>query len=283
MKRTKALGRGLDALIPLEEQPGGMAFLCPVDAITPHPGQPRQRFDPEKLQELVQTIREKGVLSPILVRSHGEGYQLISGERRWRAAKMAGLKEIPAILREVSDQEALELSLIENIQREDLSPLEEARAYQALMELHNTTQEELAKRLGKDRSTLANALRLLKLPKPAQEALDKGQITPGHARCILSVKNEQQETLLRAILARGLSVRAAEDMSRALARAPQKSRTKSQQLPPEVAWIRDRLRARLSTRVRIQHGRRKGAILIEYYGPQDLERILRLLGVSPNS
>lgn len=281
MKRTRALGRGLDALIPLEEQPGGAVFLCPVDSITPHPEQPRQRFDPERLAELVQTVKEKGVLSPVLVRSHGDGYQLVSGERRWRAAKLAGLREIPAILREVSDREALEISLIENIQREDLSPLEEARAYQALMELHGTTQEELAKRLGKDRSTLANSLRLLKLPKVAQEALERDEITAGHARCILSVRPEQQESLLQAILAKGLSVRAAEEMARSWSRRPQRSGPKPKELPPELAWIRDKLRSTLSTQVRIQQGRRKGRIVIEYYGSQDLERILRLLGLSP--
>lgn len=281
MKRTRALGRGLDALIPLEDQPGATVFMCPVDSITPHPEQPRQRFDPQRLTELVQTIKEKGVLSPILVRSHGEGYQLVSGERRWRAAKLAGLKQIPAMLKEVSDREALEISLIENIQREDLSPLEEARAYQALLELYNTTQEELAGRLGKDRSTLANSLRLLKLPKSAQEALERDEITAGHARCILSVKAEQQESFLKVILAKGLSVRGAEELARALNKKPQKPGAKKKELPPELAWVREKLRSSLSTQVRIQHGRRKGAIIIEYYGNQDLERILRLLGLSP--
>lgn len=281
MKRTRALGRGLDALIPLEDQPGGVVFMCPVDSITPHPEQPRQRFDPQRLAELVQTIKEKGVLSPVLVRSHGEGYQLVSGERRWRAAKLAGLKQIPAMLREVSDREALEISLIENIQREDLSPLEEARAYQALLELYNTTQEELAGRLGKDRSTLANSLRLLKLPKSAQEALERDEITAGHARCILSVRADQQESFLKAILARGLSVRGAEELARALNKKPQKPNAKKRELPPELAWVREKLRSSLSTQVRIQHGRRKGAIIIEYYGDQDLDRILRLLGLSP--
>lgn len=281
MKRPKALGRGLDALIPLEDQPGGTVFLCPVDSIIPHTEQPRQRFDPQKLAELVQTIKEKGVLSPVLVRSHAEGYQLVSGERRWRAAKLAGLKEIPAMLREVSDREALEISLIENIQREDLSPLEEAKAYQALMELYGTTQEELAKRLGKDRSTLANSLRLLKLPKSAQEALERDEITAGHARCILSVRADQQEPLLKTILAKALSVRAAEELARALSKRPQKSRARKKELPVELVWVRDKLRQSLSTQVRIQHGPRKGSIIIEYYGNQDLERILGLLGFSP--
>lgn len=282
MKRTKALGRGLDALIPLEDQPAGTVFLCPVDSITPHPEQPRQHFDPQRLEELVQTIKEKGVLSPVLVRSHGEGYQLVSGERRWRAARLAGLKEIPAMLREVSDREALEISLIENLQREDLSPLEEAKAYQALMELYGMTQEELAKRLGKDRSTLANSLRLLKLPKSAQEALEREEITSGHARCILSVREDQQESFLKTILAKALSVRAAEELARGLSKRPQRPRVKNRELPAELVWVRDKLRSSLSTQVRIQHGPRKGAIVIEYYGNQDLQRILGLLGFSPD-
>lgn len=281
MKRPRALGRGLDALIPPEEDKGAVAFMCPVEAITPHPAQPRQRFDPQRLQELVETIRQTGVLSPVMVRSRGEGYELISGERRWRAAKAAGLKEIPAILREVSDREALEISLIENIQREDLGPLEEARAYQALLELYCATQEELAQRVGRDRSTIANALRLLRLPKEAQEALERGEMTPGHARCILAVSAEQQPMLLKAVLSRGLSVRATEALARNMAHKTASRAPRSKQLPPELAWIRDKLRSCLATQVRIRQGKKRGAIVIEYYGEKDLERILGLLGVTP--
>jgi ParB family chromosome partitioning protein len=278
MKRSKALGRGLDALIPPEQE--GTLFLCPIDSIVPHPSQPRQHFDEAKLGELVQTIKEKGVLTPVIVRSYGSTYQLVSGERRWRAAKLAGLKEIPAILREVSDREALELSLIENIQREDLTPLEEARAYQALMSLYGVTQEELARRLGKDRSTIANSLRLLKLPPEAQSALERGEITAGHARCILSVAPELQPKLLKWIITKGLSVRAAEEAARKLSASPLARSKKKAELPPDLAWIRDRLRSSLSTKVEIRHGKRKGAIVIEYYGLRDLERILKLLGTS---
>jgi ParB family chromosome partitioning protein len=278
MKRSKALGRGLDALIPPEQE--GTLFLCPIDSIVPHPSQPRQHFDEAKLGELVQTIKEKGVLTPVIVRSYGTTYQLVSGERRWRAAKLAGLKEIPAILREVSDREALELSLIENIQREDLTPLEEARAYQALMSLYGVTQEELARRLGKDRSTIANSLRLLKLPPEAQSALERGEITAGHARCILSVASELQPKLLKWIITKGLSVRAAEEAARKLSASPLARSKKKAELPPDLAWIRDRLRSSLSTKVEIRHGKRKGAIVIEYYGLRDLERILKLLGTS---
>lgn len=267
-------------MIPPDQDQEATLFLCPVEAITPHPSQPRQRFDQAKLEELVQTIREKGVLTPVIVRSFGTGYQLVSGERRWRAAKMAGLKEIPAILREVSDKEALELSLIENIQREDLTPLEEAKAYNSLMSLYGVTQEELARKLGRDRSTIANSLRLLKLPPEAQDALEKGEITPGHARCILSVRPENQIQLLRLILEKGLSVRAAEELARRLSRSKSESKKKDGVLPPDLAWIRDRLRLRLSTKVSIRQGKKKGAIIIEYYGSKDLERIMGLLGIS---
>lgn len=281
MKKQRGLGKGLDALIPPTEEESGQVFLCPVEAITPHPHQPRKRFDENSLQELVQTIREKGILSPVIVRSYGEGYQLISGERRWRAAKMAGLKHIPAILREVSDREALEISLVENIQREDLTPLEEARAYKALLDLYGTTQEDLARRLGKDRSTISNSLRLLKLPLRAQEALENGDITAGHARCILAVPQEKQIPFLQAILAKGLSVRAAEALAREILGNKKPSSQKPLELPSDLIQLRDTLRARLSTQVRIVHGKKKGAIIIEYYGPSDLDRIRKLLGLLP--
>jgi ParB family chromosome partitioning protein len=277
MKKPRGLGRGLDALIPPVETTEAVAFRCPVDAISPHPGQPRQIFDPKKLEELVQTIREKGVLSPVLVRSFGDGYQLISGERRWRAAKLAGLTHIPVVLREASDRDALELSLIENIQREDLSPLEEANAYQALLDLHQSTQEELARRLGKDRSTIANALRLLRLPEPARDPLERGQITPGHARCILSLAPPLQKSLLDEILKKDLSVRETERLARALSETrPAKARSR-QEPSIHLDRVRDTLRSLLSTKVNIQEGKRKGKIVIEYYNPGDLDRILKLL------
>jgi ParB family chromosome partitioning protein len=273
MKKERALGKGLDALIPPLEKSEGHAFLCPIDAIFPHPDQPRRRFDPQKMAELVQTVREKGVLSPVMVRSHGDGYQLISGERRWRAAKLAGLQQIPALVREVSDREGLELSLIENIQREDLTPMEEARAYQALLGLHGGTQEELAQRLGKDRSTIANALRLLKLPPEIQQALEAGRISAGHARCFLTLAPEHHRRLLEQIETRDLSVRAAEVWIRAIPKRP----AARQRTDLFLDQLRDRLRASLATQVRIYSGKRKGKIVIEYYGPGDLDRIVRLL------
>jgi|YNPNPStandDraft_1061719.scaffolds.fasta_scaffold00897_18 ParB family chromosome partitioning protein len=277
MRGGKGLGRGLDALIPPPEVEGERTFMCPVSAISPAPGQPRRRFDQARLEELMQTIKEKGVLSPVLVRPSGEGYELISGERRWRAAKLMGLERIPAIVRPASDREALEISLIENLQREDLSPLEEARAYQALLDLHAATHEQLAARLGKDRSTITNSLRLLKLSPPVQEALEEGLISAGHARCLLGVPVEMQEGLLRQVIAKGLSVRSTERLAGALGKSPRISVPKKAPPSGHLQDVRDKLRSLLGTQVRIVEGKRKGQIIIEYYGKEDLDRVLHIL------
>lgn len=278
MSKKRGLGKGLNALIPPPEDQLEEVFLCPVEAISPLTDQPRKQFDHRRLEELAQTIREKGVLSPVIVRRSADGYQLISGERRWRAARMCGLEHIPAVLREVSDKEALELSLIENLQREDLTPLEEARAYQCLLELYGTTQEELARRLGKDRSTISNALRLLRLSPAIQESLEAGEITAGHARCLLSVPLELQDSLHREIIKRGLSVRQTESLARKMASSrPMPVQRPPQRLPLELEEVRNRLRRRLSTQVRIVQGKRKGKIVIEFYSREDLFRIASLL------
>lgn len=264
-------------MIPPVEAEGERTFMCPVSAISPAPGQPRRRFDQGRLEELMQTIREKGVLSPVLVRPSREGYELISGERRWRAAKLAGLERIPVIVRPVSDREALEISLIENIQREDLSPLEEAHAYQALLDLYGVTHEQLAVRLGRDRSTITNSLRLLKLSPPIQRALEEGVITAGHARCFLVVPAELQEALLRQVKAKGLSVRATERLAGAFSRSPRVSEPKRALLSSDLLDVRDRLRSLLGTQVKIVQGRKKGQIIIDYYGKDDLNRLLGIL------
>lgn len=277
MKRSKGLGRGLDALIPPSEDTLEHYFLCPVDAIQPNPDQPRHKFDSAKLDELVQTIREKGVLSPVIVRALGEGYQLISGERRWRAAKLAGLEQIPATLQDVSQREALELSLIENIQREDLTPLEEAHAFKALLDLYDTTHDELARRLGKDRSTISNALRLLRLSKSVQEALEDDHITAGHARCFVSLPMDLHESLLHAIVSRNLSVRAAEKMAKDILKPRTRSTPRAASTPVHLEEIRNRLRSILSTQVRIIHGKKRGKIVIEYYNDDDFNRLIALL------
>lgn len=277
MKKPKGLGKGLDALIPPTEHWTEHYFQCPVENITPNPDQPRQHFDAQKLQEMVQTIREKGVLSPVIVRPVREGYQLVSGERRWRAAKMAGLEHVPAIISNASDREALELSLIENIQREDLTPLEEARAYQTLLDLHTITHDELAHRVGKDRSTITNALRLLKLSTPVQEALEQGRITAGHARCLLSLPTQFHAKLLSAIVSKDLSVRATEKLSKRLTESPRKPKPAPAQATIHLEEIRNRLRSILSTQVRIIQGKERGRIVIEYYNTDDLNRLIDLL------
>jgi ParB family chromosome partitioning protein len=229
------------------------------------------------MDELVQTVREKGVLAPIIVRPSGDGYQLISGERRWQAAKMAGLEQVPAIRSNVSSREALELSIIENVQREDLTPLEEARAFDMLLGLYDMTHDELAQRVGKDRSTITNALRLLGLSESVQVALEQGDITAGHARCFLSFPVDLHETLLKAIKSKDLSVRATEKLSKDLMRPPVKPAPSPPQPSIHLDEVRNKLRSILSTQVRIIPGKKRGKIVIEYYTEDDLNRLVELL------
>ncbi|GGM92660.1 chromosome partitioning protein ParB [Thermus composti] len=263
-KKPSGLGKGLDALLP--KTPGGVVRL-PLAAIRPNPHQPRKRFSPEALEELAQSIREKGLLQPLLVRPKGEGYELVAGERRYRAAQMAGLQEVPALVRDLSDREALELALVENLQREDLSPLEEARGYQALLEM-GLTQEEVAKRVGKARSTVANALRLLQLPLEVQEALEAGAITAGHARALLMLEPEDRLWGLREILEKGLSVRQAEALKE---RLPGRKRER------EPSPLSEALSRHLGLPVRVV-GEARGRVVIHYRSPEELQALLERLG-----
>lgn len=274
-KHRTALGSGLDALLP--DRLEGEFFLCPVEEIHPSPYQPRQHFPEGTLEELAQSIREKGLIQPVIVRRSPEGsYELIAGERRWRAAQRAGLTEVPAIVREADEEEVLELALVENLQREDLNPVEEAQAYRLLLDRTRVSQDALAARIGKSRVAVVNALRLLTLPPDALEALRDGTITAGHARAILTASGDAARLeLLRQILRRGLSVREAEQLAR---RSPAEPEPK----PPKDANVRDlenRLARRLGTRVAVQPGRRKGAgsIRIDYRSLDDLDRLLSLL------
>ncbi|TBH21247.1 ParB/RepB/Spo0J family partition protein [Thermus thermamylovorans] len=265
-KRPSGLGRGLEALLP--KTPGGVVRL-PLAAIRPGSLQPRRRFPQEGLEELAASIREKGLLQPLLVRPRGEGYELVAGERRFRAAQLAGLAEVPVLVRDLTDREALELALVENLQREDLSPVEEARGYQALLGM-GLTQEEVAKRVGKARSTVANALRLLQLPEEVLEALEGGWISAGHARALLMLEPEDRVWGLREILAKGLSVRQAEALRERLARG-------------RVGGVRDpsplslELSRHLGLPVRVVGGRR-GKVVIHFRSLEELEALLRRLG-----
>jgi ParB family chromosome partitioning protein len=289
-----ALGKGLGALInarvaapaPREEL-GERIESLPLDLITPSPLQPRQEFRNEHLQELVESIRERGIIQPLIVRKVGDKYELIAGERRWRAARELQLAEAPAIVRTASDREVLELALIENLQREDLNPIEEAGAYERLHRDFGLTQEEISKRVGKSRASVANAMRLLDLDPGAQALLKQGRLSVGHAKVLLSLKShEEQRLLMEVIVRQGASVRVAEKLAaQQLVRLgkPFSKRTSADEptLSPAIQNLQNLLTRRLATRVVIHHAEKRGSISIEYYGTDDLHRIISELGVDP--
>jgi len=268
----QALGRGLEALLPVgREEPG--ILEVPLAKIRPSPFQPRKRFDDAKLDELAASIRTRGVLSPVIVRQTPDGYELVAGERRVRAAERAGLDRVPAVVREMSNAEMLEVALIENLQREDLNPVEEAEVYRRLVEEFGLTQEEIASRVGKDRASVANTLRLLKLPPRIREDLIGGRLSAGHGRALLAL--EGRDLLLKAreaILRRSLSVRATELLVKRLKAAPA-DRARGRQ-GPALAAAEEQLRRALATKVRIVRQGRRGRIEVEFYSEEDLERLI---------
>jgi ParB family chromosome partitioning protein len=277
-----ALGKGLGALIPEYEPEGFKTILyCGIEEIIPNRSQPRKHFDELKLQELAESIKEKGILEPLIVRKVEQGYELIIGERRWRAAQKAGLKEIPVLVKEIEGQEVLEISLIENLQREDLNPIEEAEAFKRLTEEFHISQEELSARIGKDRTTIANSLRLLKLPLKVRNQILQNRITSGHARAILSLgTREKQEELCALIIQKGLSVRAAESMAKRWSGKPKKtvpSVKRRSDLEKQLNSLQDSLRKHLATKVQIIQKGKMGKIEIEYYSPADLDRIVETI------
>lgn len=290
--RTPALGRGLGALlpssppaaqtasvqVPAAEPAGGPASELPVDLIEPNPEQPRRVFDPEQLQRLADSIRQHGVLQPVVVRRTGDRYQLVVGERRWRATQQAGLTTIPAVIADVDEQDRLELALIENIQRHDLNPIELAHAFLTLSE-GGTTQDEIGKRVSLDRSTVANHLRLLELPRELQSDVEDGRISMGHAKALLQLSNPERRRHLRdRIVSDGLSVRATEAIARpaegSRKPAPRKGRPATD---PNLQRLVDTLRQRFQTRIRIQGDANRGRVEIEYFGDEDLRRIMGIL------
>lgn len=275
-----ALGRGLEALIPTGPQESiaakGDLKRLPLDQIGPNPYQPRKTFDPDKLAELAESFKSRGMLQPILVKRDAAGYLLVAGERRFRAAKMAGLTTVPALILEDIDQtEMLQIALIENLQREDLNPIETAQAYQSLIDDCHVTQAQLAERVGKNRTSVANTLRLLSLPQNIRQLLAEGKLTEGHARAILSVTDPlMRDRIAQRIITETLSVRQAEDMSRQTKRRRLTVKRKS----PAIEDAETFLKQTLGTAVRIIPGLKKGRIEIEYYGDDDLNRLLELLG-----
>lgn len=282
---TKRLGKGLSALIPdiPETSPGQQVenlSEISVSNISPNPFQPRTEFNPEALEALKNSIAEKGVITPITVRPFGDEYQLIAGERRLRAVQELGLENIPAFVLHVSsDADMLEMALIENIQRENLNPIEEASAYQRLLDECNLTQEAVAKNVGKDRATVANFLRLLKLPAPIQDSVAKGELSAGHARAVLSCESETlKKELWQKIVKENLSVRQAEDFVKS-SRAPQKApvRKKVDERPAEVLELENKLRQIFGTQVHVNVKNGAGDIQVEFYSENDFERIVELL------
>src|SRR5262249_36677373 len=248
----------------------------PVDAITPNPQQPRKDFEDKALQELAHSLQRSGVIQPVVVRRLGHGYQLIVGERRWRAAKLAGLTQIPALVREATDVQSLELALVENLLREDLNPIEEAEAYQRLLAEFGWTQEDLAQRVGRDRSTVANCLRLLKLPTDIQADLRSGRLTMGHARALLALATLVEQLKLREeIVAQAWSVRATEA---GVQRRQSKPRRRASRRSPEMDALENSLRSALATRVRLVGSERAGRIEIIYSSREELDRLVELIG-----
>lgn len=281
MSKRKALGKGLSAIIPdapdLTGQEGHF-FQCPIEAITPNPYQPRQAFQDKELEELVSSVREKGIITPLLVSKAEDGYRLIAGERRWRAAQRAGLTRVPVVVRETTPIEALELALIENIHRQDLNPIEEAMAYKRWLADAQTTQEELAKRLGKDRSTITNMLRLLNLPQLIQKDLIEDRLSMGHARVLAGVKTKEQQKMLRdLIINKALSVRQAEALAKRQeeAKPPEKARAKEDDYYTRT--LVDSLKRSLGTKVEIRRQGKKGSIVIHFFSDDEFDRLLDLL------
>lgn len=279
--KQRGLGRGLGALIDDFSVPESAQAVTslPLQKVEPNPNQPRHRFDEEELQALADSISEHGILQPLAVRKMDGGfYQIIAGERRWRAARLAGLQEVPVVVVEADDKTVMELALIENLQRQDLNPMEEAEGYRVLTEEYGLTQEEAAARVGKSRPAVANALRLLALPDEVRKLVEKGELSAGHARAILSLPTKtKQKTAAQRILALRLSVRQAEAMCKRLAAEEKKPEPSKHTGVDYVAECEKALSRRLDRKVRIVNGKRKGRFELEFYGEDDLQRLYEIL------
>lgn len=284
-KAKGGLGKGFGALLgeslmAAEEESGGVSTL-PMTLVEPNREQPRKRFSPETMQELTRSIEMHGVVTPITVRKTENGYyQIIAGERRWRAARSAGLTEIPALVIEADDKTVMELALIENLQREDLNPIEEAQGYHSLMEEYGLTQEQVAERVGRSRPAVANALRLLSLPDEAQELLADGTLSAGHARAVLAIKDEALRTHDVLEKMAGMSVRQAEKYAKSLQKEPEPQSEPDQPVefqPDYTAALAERLEHTLGRRVRIEQGKSSGTVSLAFYGDDDLERLVAAL------
>lgn len=280
MAKRKALGKGLSAIIPAAydlEDADRTFFQCPIEVIEPNPHQPRQDFSSSEMEEMADSIREKGVITPLLVSKANSGYQLIAGERRWRAAQKAGLERVPVVVRDVTPTESLELAIIENIHRKDLNAIEEALAYKKLLEETGVTQESLAKSLGKDRSSITNLLRLLNLPALIQDDLINGRLSMGHARVLAGLKsNKRQLSLRNDVIAKGLSVRQLEGLVKEK-RPPKPKNRKADEAEYYFRTLSNDLKRSLGTKVEIKKKGNMGRLLIYFYSDDELDRLIELL------
>jgi len=280
MPKHKALGRGLSALIPEADRLSAgdeNFFQCPIEAIEPNPHQPRKEFHGPELEGLVRSVKEKGVITPLLVSQAEGGYRLIAGERRWRAAQEAGLKRVPVVVRETTPIQSLELALVENIHRKDLNPIEEAIAYSKWLEYTETTQEALAKSLGRERSTITNMLRLLKLPKIIQKDLIQERLSMGHARVLAGLKSpEEQKRLRNLVIKKSLSVRQLEELTKKR-KGPVRPKKEGSEPDHYMRSLADNLKRSLGTKVAIKKSGKEGNIIIYFYSDEELDRLLERL------
>lgn len=281
-KRPSGLGKGLGALLGddvMKTESSGSLSL-PISQVESYSGQPRKHFDQESLQELADSITEHGIIQPLTVRKLSSGYyQIIAGERRWRAARLAGLQEVPVIVMEADDRKAAELAMIENLQREDLNPMEEAAGFQSLIETYHMTQEEAAQRVGKSRSAVTNALRLLGLSPSVRKLVEENKLTAGHARALVPLSPSLQESAANAIIAGGLSVRQTEALVKRLSAEKKESKKPRNDEVDYLAEAQNELKAKLCRGVKIVSGRKKGRIELEYYGLDDLNDLLDALAL----
>lgn len=284
----RGLGRGLGALIsspavmeaaqhgPVPFMAGRSIIHLDVNKLSPNPRQPRKLFDQDKLEELSNSIKQQGVNSPVLVRRRGDTFEIIAGERRWRAAKKAGLNTIPVIIKDYSDEQSLEIAIVENLQREDLNPIEEALAYKALADEFKLTHEQIAQKVSKDRSTVTNSLRLLDLPADIVDSISSGEIAPGHARPLLGVKDgERQIEIWKETVKNGLSVRDVESLLDIISTHKKKTKVRRQkETNPVIRDVEDKLSEKLGTKVEVHGTPQKGKVIVHYYSQEDLERIM---------
>jgi ParB family chromosome partitioning protein len=284
-RKKKVLGKGLGALIPDFDAVGDLSgdyFLCDIDRIQPNQYQPRKQFSDQELESLCLSIKEQGIIQPLILRKSHNDFELIAGERRLRAAKLAGLKKVPCVLKDISDVQQLEISLIENIQRENLNPIEESEAYHRLITEFHLTQEQAADRVGKSRSTVANFLRLRQLPEQIKASIIDGRLSMGHARAILGISlNTDQLAVWRKILSKDLSVREVESLTKRLKEAPKK-RKRQESISDNIYYsdIADELSRIFGTKIQIKRKGKKGKVVIEFYNDRDLDRLLSLLNRS---